>query len=66
LRHISRDLIPGPLKRRGYGSSFNFLKPEMESEKENGCYMWPDKQNPEPFRSLESNTEILVTLKREE
>ncbi len=28
--------------------------------------MWPDKQNPEPFRSLESNTEILVTLKREE
>jgi hypothetical protein len=38
----------------------------MESEKENGCYMWPDKQNPEPFPSLESNTEILVTLKREE
>jgi hypothetical protein len=38
----------------------------MESEKENGCYMWPDKQNPELFRSLESNTEILVTLKREE
>jgi hypothetical protein len=38
----------------------------MESEKENGCYMWPDKKNPEPFRSLESNTEILVTLKREE